>query len=418
MQRYLLVCTILFFSVLSTYAQKLEYEDRTYDKNIKTVHLYPDRVVPYPEFEAPVISFDQRTPLLLRFDELYYDFTQYYVKIYHCQHDWTPSRLSDMEFLNEYNEFPIQNFEYSQNTKVPYTTYTTFLPKVRIPGNYVVAVYREDTEDQLILSKRFVVFNSRVEIYSPDGLSTAIRNQVNNQMIEFGFSYRDLEAFSPMQDFKVAIRKNQRWNTLVSDFKPSMIREDQKNMEFRFFGEDRVFSAGNEYRFFDLRGYTYRGANVAAMESTQDFHMARLNIDQSRKGLAYRIYDERNGQYYIQTLEAGAPITEADYIKVTFTLEAEERKEDVYVIGAFNQWRLEKDNKMQYDKRSGTYTTTLLLKQGYYNYLYWVDGDDPYYFEGNHFETNNQYEIFIYHRAPGALMDIPVGYLSQYSGVR
>jgi hypothetical protein len=56
----------------------------------------------------------------------------------------------------------------------------------------------------------------------------------------------------------------------------------------------------------------------------------------------------------------------------------------------------------------------LFLKQGYYNYEYVFlkDGTsiaDETYVEGSHYETENDYAIFFYHRAIGAFYDKLIG---------
>ena len=53
----------------------------------------------------------------------------------------------------------------------------------------------------------------------------------------------------------------------------------------------------------------------------------------------------------------------------------------------------------------------MLLKQGWYNYIYYMpESEDPYYYEGSYFQTENLYEIFVYYRPIGALADQLVGY--------
>lgn len=61
-----------------------------------------------------------------------------------------------------------------------------------------------------------------------------------------------------------------------------------------------------------------------------------------------------------------------------------------------------------------SYETSLLLKQGYYNYEYAVCKADSFYanntvFEGSHYETENDYLVFVYHMTPGSRYDRLVG---------
>jgi len=53
----------------------------------------------------------------------------------------------------------------------------------------------------------------------------------------------------------------------------------------------------------------------------------------------------------------------------------------------------------------------MLLKQGFYNYEYWGDSpDDPNQIEGDHFQTENMYEVLVYYRPFQPMADLLVGY--------
>jgi hypothetical protein len=61
----------------------------------------------------------------------------------------------------------------------------------------------------------------------------------------------------------------------------------------------------------------------------------------------------------------------------------------------------------------GAYHGQLLLKQGFYDYQYWVSPNDSKngnYFEGNFFQTENVYEFFVYYRPFQPNADLLVGY--------
>jgi hypothetical protein len=67
----------------------------------------------------------------------------------------------------------------------------------------------------------------------------------------------------------------------------------------------------------------------------------------------------------------------------------------------------------------GVYQKTLLLKQGYYSYNYILrdrsnpnEMDDYMDTEGNHWETENNYGVFIYYHATGTRYDQIVGFSS------
>ncbi|NQZ75556.1 MAG: DUF5103 domain-containing protein, partial [Ekhidna sp.] len=104
----------------------------------------------------------------------------------------------------------------------------------------------------------------------------------------------------------------------------------------------------------------------------------------------------------------------ADYAKVRFTLVSEPIQGDVYVAGRYNNWNLSDVNRMRYTTQGGVgrYETSIPLKQGYYEYMYVVDNSTlpSYYYEGSHFQAENEYEILVYYRMPGNVNDELIGY--------
>jgi len=79
----------------------------------------------------------------------------------------------------------------------------------------------------------------------------------------------------------------------------------------------------------------------------------------------------------------------------------------IYVTGEFNNWKHSENNEMKYNFDQKAYETRVLLKQGYYNYKYELVNDQGVqetFYSGNHEQTENDYEIYIYYE------DISKGY--------
>ena len=117
-----------------------------------------------------------------------------------------------------------------------------------------------------------------------------------------------------------------------------------------------------------------------------------------------------NGWYEITTTESINPWWQADYANVHFTLVPDNRQpfegKDVYISGALTGNDLTDDARMQFNSDKGVYEKTLLLKQGYYYYTYITKDKenndarpDATLTDGNSWETENDYSIFIYYRA-------------------
>jgi hypothetical protein len=86
----------------------LTFKDLTYEPNIRTVLLHPDFSGPEATLQ-PAVTRHGEWKLILEFDDLTSQRDNYYAKIIHCNYDWTKSGLMDLDFMSEYNEFPINN---------------------------------------------------------------------------------------------------------------------------------------------------------------------------------------------------------------------------------------------------------------------------------------------------------------------
>lgn len=385
--------------------------DRSYDPQIRTIQLYPAFGVRENELLPAVVPLGQPN-LVLEFDDLDSPVERYYVRIVHCNKDWTASGLASLEYMTDYNEFPITEYEFSINTAVPYVHYRFQVPPVRLPGNYGLVVYRDGNQDDMVLSKRFMVYDNRVTFTRNGNLIGPGRAAGLNQQINFTISYKNVEILNPMVDVSVVIRQNMRWDNPISDIKPAFIREDLRELEYRFFDPEKLFKGGNEFRFFDLRSVNFPGRFVASVSKTTVPFTAWIQPDKSRAHEAYSQYNDINGQFAVENIDYNDPLA-ADYLDVNFTLESAKVEGEVYVAGGFNYWNLDENNRMQYDATDQAYTASILLKQGWYDYQYLVDGPglSPTHFEGSHFETENLYEIFVYHRPFNLNADLLIGYV-------
>jgi hypothetical protein len=365
--------------------------------------------------QPPIVHISQPSPLTLKFDEILSDFQQYNAYIVHCNFNWERSALTDMEFLNEYNSYPVNNYQYSQSTIVPYTQYSLELPKVKKSGNYVVVVYRGTNKSDIILSRRFMVFEGGADIQMEVRISSSVAEREENHQVEFSVNYGGLTSTNAYNDFKVMVRQNRRWDNAILNLKPTLVREDQSYMEYRNFTLQNNFKSTREFRFFDIRSLSYNGRNVGKIEKSQNEIRALLLKDASRFSEPYSRMQDLDGNFFIGSTEPNTSDLQTDYVKVMFFLETEKvEAADVYVIGGFNDWQKTPQNRLVYDDLSGMYTASLLLKQGFYNYMYWAKGNniDPYMFEGYNFQAENEYEVFVYFKTPGSFVDRLVGYQS------
>jgi hypothetical protein len=422
MQRFkIAVFVTLFFASCTPIAQSsvnssgqpkvLEMRDLTYESQIRSVTLHPLANDPNITLQPAVTQFGE-WGLQLEFDDLVSGRDSYYAKIIHCNYDWSKSGLMDLDFITQFNEFNINNYEFSADTHIPYVHYWFQLPPVKIPGNYVVMVYRGGNKEDVVLTKRFIVYDRQVTFQSESNLLGAGAIARRNQQFNFTVNYKNLDIINPLENVKVVIRQNQRWDYLASDVRPNFVRETEKEIEYRFFDESKMFKGGNEFRFFDLRSLNYPGRNVNKVDRTVKPFEVYIQTDKTRKDERYSQYTDINGGFIWDNFDY-RDATFSNYCYVNFTLSASiPEPGDIYVTGAFHQWNHDDENLMVYDSTTRQYHARVLLKQGWYDYQYAVESKSlpAYYLEGTHFETENLYEIFVYYRPFQPRADVLIGY--------
>lgn len=395
--------------------KELEFVDKIYEQQIKTAILYHADDIKATPLHPAAIPIFQQIPLVLKFDELFTDDADYYkAKIIHCNMNWDPSYLSELQYLYEYNEFSVDEFDFSIATKVPYTHFTFPVPKVKLPGNYLLVIYRDGNVEDVIISKRFLVYDQKVKIMGDVGLSTGVVQRRLNQQIEFSINYTKFPISNPYLDIHVVLKQNHRDDNAILDLKPTMIKEDIFQLDYRYFNFENNFKAGNEFRFFDIRSIHYGGRNVEQFDISETQVDAYLSFDKSRETDPYSFIRDLNGGFVIENSEGNNDFIESDYINVHFILDLEGNiNQEIYLGGKFTDWNFENSNKMKFIDASGIYMCNLLLKQGLYDFIYYVPEhkENSTMLEGNHVETNNEYEIIVYYNDPMLHTDIIIGYL-------
>ena len=419
---YVLVSLCSFSIAL---AQKLD-TDHIYDPRVETVLLFPqvgtNLTVRMPHLRSvtlnpPVVSLDEQIPLQLEFDDLTANYRSFRARIIHCNADWQRSILNDIEFTYEYNDNPITDYQISINTKIPYFHYRFTLPRLKLPGNYVLVVYDERNRNNIIFTRRFITYQNRLLVAAAVRFSSAPDRQFTDQQLDISINYRGYQVISPQDDFKVVIRQNFRDDRTLTGLRPTNVQAFDQILEYRLIDLSNTMPGGNEFRFFDTRTVLSRANYIDRIDRLADRNIAYVQIDKPRNQGVYIQSDDFNGQFVIDHRETGNGATNADYIETIFTLKIPEVPDfNVYVNGAFNFWQLNGRNQMTYDALLGAYRASILLKQGVYNYDYTVMSTSPQkkvdenYIEGSFSSTENDYEVFVYHRPPASRADQLVGY--------
>lgn len=414
---------ILFFSVIKSFSAI--FEDKTPGIDIRTVLFYPADAQSAQVLEFPVLYLKGTRFMRMEFDELGSQYHNYNFKIIHCDRDWQQSILNDFEFLEGYNEFFIENYELSLNTRTAYTHYSFDVPPVKTSGNYVVMVYKNQNPSEAVIFRRFVVYDNQVVINMDLKFPLDPALRFTGQQIDFTLKYGEYPLFNPVQMVSVVVRQNGRWDNSIRHLKPMFIRDDEKTLDYHFYNNENLFPGLNEYRAFDIRSFRFNGQNIARTYFDNQKVEAWVQPEIPRKqSAALTQWVDANGRFVIENFETRRGAVEADYVQTHFSFEpVSEPDGDIYLFGQLSNWEIQPEFRMLKVDGSRRYEASLMLKQGFYNYSYVLArpglAPDETQFEGSYCQTQNMYDVLVYFRPIGARYDHVIGYeLINYNKLR
>lgn len=391
----------------------LRYEDYVYKPNIKSVQLYDESFV----LGQPILNLGSDEKLKLSFDDLDADLKNYSYTIIHCNANWEPSDLVSAEYIDGFADNNINDHRYSFNTLQKYNHYNAVFPnntlRITKSGNYILKVYADGSPDNIVITRRFMVYENRVVIKSRVLPASIIEDRNYKQELDFTIDHTGYAIRDPYSDLKIVMTQNNRWDNKRTGFKPQFVKDNELVYDY---DDLNVFPGGSEFRYFDIKSIRFHSERIYSVNTDSLGNHVELYSDDKRSFKRYSSYKEMNGKYLIKVQEGNNSDIEADYCYVRFFLpyDAPLLDGNIYVFGAYNDWRCTKENLMHYNEKRFGYECTLYLKQGFYNYEYVFlkDGTsaaDETLIEGSHYETENDYSIYVYHRQQGTFYDQLIG---------
>ncbi|CAN5374237.1 DUF5103 domain-containing protein [soil metagenome] len=388
----------------------LRYEDRIYMKNIHTAQLSSDPSV----LADAIIRLNSDDKLYLSFDDLDGDYKVYSYTLIHCNIKWEPSNLLTAEYLDGFAENPVTTYRFSRTTLQRYTHYSTEFPtdglKFTKSGNYLLEVYTDNNPEKIAFTKRLLVYEEKANVNISIHAPTIVSDRNFKQEIDFTIDFKMEDISNPYQEIFPVIMQNGRWDNAITGLQPSYVRDGQAVYDFE---EGNVFRGGSEFRWFDTRSLLYQSERIQAIEKdSTPLYNVWLMKDEKRTYKRYVSSNDINGKYLIKTTDGGSDDVDADYAWIHFFMpwEPATTEGNMYVFGAFSDWRCQPDTKMKYNYSMRGYEADIFLKQGYYNYEYVLlrDNDkaaDDFFAEGMHQETENEYTILVYYHKQGSWID-------------
>ena len=339
----------------------------------RTIQLYREG----DETSLPIIALKSRDRLTLEFDILASDGRPLSVYFYHADKDWRRD-LNPAEYLETFHRDDILDYSASRLTEVPYVHYRYTFPNQSIQfvisGNYIIRVTEQGREDLVVFEKPFFVTEQASEV------QLALDN-----MILSGFSSPGVQPyalFSPAPGteanvfaYSVCFARNGAFDKSKCTDQPSLMK--QPALEY-YLRPSSVFQPLAADYFLDLSTLQHSNRIERIERSVSPFQVS-LEPDLGRLG-ASGLGPVLNGQPVITDAVRDVPDPDlsAQYVDVIFQFVPEGARKysaDVFVSGAFNQWRPDETYRLQWNAEYGRYERAILIKQGQYDYRYVTTSD-------------------------------------------
>src|SRR5690554_3526886 len=231
------------------------------------------------------------------------------------------------------------------------------------------------------------------------------------QVVHFSINSPSLLLINPKQTVKTLVLQNSNLKEGITDLKPQYTMGNELIYKY---DQEAAFGGGNEFLAFDNKDVRSATNGIRSVAMT-DLYENYLYTDIGRFNRPYTYNPDINGNFVVRKLNTSNVRTQAEYVRVYFTLQYFEDigDKEIHLYGNFNNWTIDDSTYMRYDSTSDTYKNTRLFKQGFYNYKYVLvnrDGTiDSGAISGDFWETENDYTVIAYYRELGGRYDRIIG---------
>lgn len=392
------IIVVAVLTVLTVWPSVTTGRNRIYNDNVKTL-----QAVVNGQWQKPaVMRLGSGDELEVSFDELSHNYHRYVCHIERCEADWSASEgLFESDWLEGFNDLPIEDYENSLNTTVLYTHYRMALPndrcRLKMSGNYRLHIIDEEADDEVAC----------VEIRVAESEAAVGLSMTTNTDIDFNQSHQQLQMTVRLGSLRVTDVEGQLWTVVTQNGRedtqrinmtPTAIQQDRLQWEHC---RDLIFEAGNVYHKYEVLDVSHPTMGIDRIRWDGTYYQVFPFANGPRRSYTYD--ESANGGFLIRNSENTEVERTCDYVFVNFKMMCPEPygNADIVVDGA---WATEEPERyvMWYDESDGSYNARILQKQGYYSYQYVVREADgttrlmPE--EGSFFETQNRYQAYVYYK--------------------
>lgn len=371
-----------------------------YAPGVKTL-----QVVVNDDWLSPPIMQLRADVLHVAFDELSHDYHRYIYHLEHCEYDWKSSEdIFESDWLEGFNDNPIEDYESSLNTTVLYTHYRLQIPndrcRLKLSGNYRLHITDEKTGDEVAIVE-FRVVEPLMNVGLSVTTNTDIDMNQRYQQVSMIVRYNSLRVTAPDEQIRTLVMQNGREDNMKRDVQPNYILSDALRWEHN---RSLIFEGGNEYHKFEVLDVSHPTLGIDRIVWDGQHYQAYPFVNSPRRNYLYD--EDANGAFLIRNSDNVESERTCDYVYINYKLQPARNYEGAAVI-VDGQWATEHSDtyRMTYDESDQSYTAVILQKQGYYSYQYLlrdVDGTThtlPE--EGSFAQTENNYQALVYYKGTG-----------------
>ena len=170
----------------------------------------------------PVVEMTSDETIAFSFDEMSHQYRRFTYRIQHCNALWEPSDILESDYLDGFNDQPIDDWENSLNTTFDYTHYRLTIPndevKLKLSGNYRLSICEDGRE---VAYFKFCLSEGMPLLSASVTDNTDIDTRESHQQVGLEVNYSSLRVRDHTKDLYTVVMQNGRTDNAVLNPAPT-----------------------------------------------------------------------------------------------------------------------------------------------------------------------------------------------------